>query len=701
MLQADSRGAPLLDRGLPEVAYRMVGAPIETLPFQEVGPYRLIRILGEGGMGVVGLAEREDTGGQVAIKFLLHAGMTPARRERFAGEIRTLAKLRHPFIARLYDAGALADGTPWFVMEYVDGKPFTAYCLEQARPVEELLRLFRSVCQAVQYAHGQEVIHRDLKPSNILVEADGTPRLLDFGIARELNDAGERADRPGYSLRFLSPDYAAPEWERDGIVGAFTDVYSLGVILYEVLAGRRPFERSKLTAAGDASAVVELPPEKPSARANRRLGRRDWSDLDALCLKALDHDVRGRYGSVEGLIRDIDHYLKGEPLEARPSGWSYRAGKFVRRNRSQVLAAGLVFTLIVGLVVFFTARLTRARNGALAEAARTKRVERFMLSLFKGGEEAAPSTELRAATLLDRGVKEAASLDSDPETQADLYETLGSMFELLNNYPKADELLRMGLDKMKAALGPDHPKVAEAVSQLGTLRGDQGRVKEAEVLAREGMKIASRRSAPDSPSVLEAKATLARVLLLGGSYQKAVDLLDPIVRLQPATEEGTQILRDSLTAMGVASYYLGRYESAESLDRRALALDQRLFGKSDPQTATDMMNLGSVKLTLGEYSEAEGFHREAVDYHHRVVRARPSGYSFSRERLRPYAGIGRQDCRGGSSSTTGAQNPGTRLWPNSSLCGVYPRIAGQAGNAARRSGVGRDILDASRADQSR
>lgn len=329
MLQADSRDAPLLDRGLPEIAYRMVGAPIETLPFQEVGPYRLIRTLGEGGMGVVGLAEREDTGGQVAIKFLLHAGMTPARRERFAGEIRTLAKLRHPFIARLYDAGALADGTPWFVMEYVDGNPFTAYCLEQTRPVEELLRLFRSVCQAVQYAHGQEVIHRDLKPSNILVEADGTPRLLDFGVARGLNDAGELGDRSGYSLRFLSPDYAAPEWQCDGIVGAYTDVYSLGVILYEVLAGRRPFERSKLTAAGDASPV---PPEKPSARANRRLSRRDWNDLDALCLKALDHDVRERYGSVEALIRDIDHYLKEEPLEARPGGWSYRTGKFARET---------------------------------------------------------------------------------------------------------------------------------------------------------------------------------------------------------------------------------------------------------------------------------------------------------------------------------------------------------------------------------
>ncbi len=596
LLKSDSGETPLLDRGLPEIAYRMVGAPVETLPVREVGPYRLIRILGEGGMGVVGLAEREDTGQPVAIKFLLHAGMTPARREQFAREIKTLAKLKHPFIARLYDAGTLLDGTPWFVMEYVEGEPFTEYCRQRERPVEEQLRLFRRVCEAVQYAHGQAVIHRDLKPSNILVERDGTPRLLDFGIARELNDPAGDGDGSS-SVRFYSEGYAAPEWKRDGSVGAYTDVYSLGVILYEMLAGRRP---------------VEQAPAKPSSVASRRLSQRAWKDLDALCLKALAYDVAARYASVEALIRDIDHFLREEPLEARPGGLGYRSDKFIRRNRRAVAAACLVFTLIVGLVVFFTVRLARARNAALAEAARTKRVERFMLNLFQGGKAAAPSPDLRAVALLDRGVTEAASLDSDPETQADLYETLGEMYQLLGNYPTADELLRAGLDKMKAALGPEHPKVADAISQLGILRGDQAQFPEAETLARKALEVASRHAAADSASLLGARESLARILVLRGAYNQAIALLDPIVRLQPSTEDVMYILKDSLTADGVANYYLGKFAAAESLDRRAVALDRQLYGQKHPQMGTDLMNLASIKTSLGEYPEAEALYREAL-----------------------------------------------------------------------------------------
>src|SRR5580698_2638541 len=209
LLDEDSRNSSLLDRGLAEIAYHAVGDSMDFISSREFGPYRLQKILGEGGMGVVWLAERTDAGNLVAIKFLPHAGLSPVRRQRFAREIKTLAKLKHPYIARLYDAGTLADGTPWFVMEYVEGKRFTEYCRQRMRSVEDRLRLFRSICGAVQYAHGQEIIHRDLKPSNILVEPDGTPKLLDFGIARQLQHLDETAEETRPGLRFMSPDYAA------------------------------------------------------------------------------------------------------------------------------------------------------------------------------------------------------------------------------------------------------------------------------------------------------------------------------------------------------------------------------------------------------------------------------------------------------------------------------------------------------------
>ena len=198
--------------------------------------YQLIRILGEGGMGVVWLARRKDADNLVAAKFLPHARLSPARLARFTDEIKTQGKLRHPYIARFYDAGTLADATPWFVMEYVEGVPITEYCAQHQLDAEATLRLFRCVCEAVQYAHGQEVIHRDLKPSNILVEKDASPRLLDFGIAKQLHNL-EEAKRTKPEFRFMTKDYAAPEWKYDGVVGFRTDVYSLGVILYQLLAG--------------------------------------------------------------------------------------------------------------------------------------------------------------------------------------------------------------------------------------------------------------------------------------------------------------------------------------------------------------------------------------------------------------------------------------------------------------------------------
>src|SRR5271163_1855099 len=401
LLREDSRGASLLDRDIAHVAHQVFhDSSSEFRPFQEFGPYRIIKKLGEGGMGVVYLAEREDLGSQVAVKILRDAWLSPARRARFAAEQRTLAQLNHPSIARLYDADTSPDGTPFFVMEYVEGVPLTNYCRQHNCPATERLRLFREVCEAVLYAHQHAVIHRDLKPSNILVKDDQTVRLLDFGIAKQIESLGDSVDQTLTGLRLMTPAYAAPEQIRGEQVGIQADVYSLGVILYELLAGRLPFDLSKVTPAQAERILTEQEAEKPSTADHdgnvADASRAAWADLDVLCLTAMHKDARQRYQSVDALIRDVDHYLKGEPLDAQPDSLRYTVGKFARRNWKPLSGTAAVLAMVLGLVIFYTVRLTRARNAALAQDERTERIQQFMLNLFQGGDPSAgPADDLR------------------------------------------------------------------------------------------------------------------------------------------------------------------------------------------------------------------------------------------------------------------------------------------------------------------
>src|SRR5450631_1894535 len=299
MLDQDASGHSLLDRNLADVAHETLSESASpSLILKEIGPYRILRLLGEGGMGVVYLAERGDLGTQVAVKVLRDAWLSPARRERFATEQRTLAQLNHPSIARIYDADILDDGTPWFVMEYVDGSPLTSYCRKLDCSVKQRLQLFRSVCEAVQHAHSHAVIHRDLKPSNILVKNDGSVRLLDFGIAKQLESLDLAVDQTMTGLRMMTPAYASPEQVRGERVGISTDVYSLGVILYELLTGQLPFDLSGLTPAEAPTVITEHASGKPSAAVKRTIdsksnshalsvSRTAWADLDVLCLSAM------------------------------------------------------------------------------------------------------------------------------------------------------------------------------------------------------------------------------------------------------------------------------------------------------------------------------------------------------------------------------------------------------------------------------
>ncbi|HKN73824.1 MAG TPA: tetratricopeptide repeat protein [Candidatus Acidoferrum sp.] len=627
LLAEDARGSSLLDSDIAQVVGHVLTDPATSpLPFKDFGPYRIVRAIGEGGMGIVYLAEREDLGSQVAIKILRDAGLSPGRRHLFAAEQRTLAQLNHPSIARLYDADTSPDGSPFFVMEYVEGVPLTLYCDKNNCSIHGRLRLFRAVCEAVLYAHQHAVIHRDLKPSNILVKNDETVRLLDFGISKHIESLGDSAGKTMMGLRLMTPAYAAPEQIRGEQVGIHSDVYSLGVILYELLAGRLPIDFSNLTPAQAEKILTQQETEKPSAAADRFLrlpqqsdnatpaSKAEWADLDVLCLTAMHKDPQRRYRSVEALIRDIDHFLEGEPLEAQPDTLAYRLRKFVRRNRQPVAAGAVAFALVVGLVTFFTVRLAIARNTALAEAARTQRIQKFMTNLFQGGDESAgPADSLRVVTLLDRGVQEAQSLNGEPEVQAELYETLGTLYQKLGKLDQANRLLNTSLQERKTLYGGDAAQVAESLVALGLLRADQAQLPEAEKLVREGLAMSKRHLPPNHPAVAKATTALGIVLEDRGSYDEAIKSLEEAVHLQSAKGAATPEAAASLYELASTHFYAGHYDISESLNERLLAMYRQIYGERHPRVADVLINLGAIKYDLGHYPEAEKYDRQALD----------------------------------------------------------------------------------------
>jgi len=631
MLAADAAGESMLDRGIAAAASGVLDADVPPALRESFGAYSITELLGEGGMGVVYLARRNDLGTLAAIKILRDAWLSPSRRDRFASEQRTLAHLNHPSIARLYDAGSLPDGTPWFVMEYVRGRPLTEYADAHASTIAQRLRLVRSVCDAVLHAHRHAIIHRDLKPSNILVTDDGEIKLLDFGIAKPLESLDGPGDRTRTGMQLMTPAYAAPEQLRGGRVGIHTDVYSMGVILYELLAGHLPLDVAGRTPAELAQIIEQQGPERlsvalsraggasPGARERARsLHRGALADLDVLCHTAMHKEPSRRYLTVEALIRDIDHYLRGEPLEARADSTRYRAGKFVRRNWRAVGAAAAAMLAIILLVVFYTVRVTAARNAALAEAARTQRVQAFMTNLFEGGDESVgPADSLRVVTLIDRGVQEARSLDGEPAIQADLLATLGGLYEKLGNLSRADSLLTASLVRRRALYGPEHPDVGESLVALGLLRADQARLPEAEQLIRDGLAMVKRSLPETHPAIASASAALGRVLQNRGAYAQAIPVLEEVVRDREAADTASPDLASALNELANTHFYAGHFLVSDSLNRRALEIYRNLYGAGHPLVADNLINLGAIQDEFGNYDETERLYRQALDINRR------------------------------------------------------------------------------------
>lgn len=588
LLRADAaEGSPLdagagaLLAGLGEEGAAPAGAAGGRAPLtgRRLGAWRLGELLGQGGMGAVYAARRVEGEfeQEAAVKVLRASADSPELRARFRRERQLLASLGHPAIARLLDGG-VEDGELWFALERVEGVPITAHARARGLTVSERLTLFLAVCDAVEAAHRRLVVHRDLKPSNILVTAAGEVKLLDFGIAKLLEgDEGEALTRS--EARPLTPRYAAPEQILGAPPTTGMDVYALGVVLYELLTGSLPHDRSTASPVALARELERETVAPPSRRvltgdeAGRRLARRLTGDLDAILLRALRPEPERRYASVAELTNDLRLHLAGRPVGARGGAWRYRAGSFVRRHRLAVLAATLVVAaLVAGLgVAAWQARIARVeRDRARVEAAKATEVARFMTRLFHQADPArARGASLTAREVLAAGGERVEQdLAGQPEIQATLLLAIGSVERDLGLYAEAAPRLERALALRERSFGAGSLEVAEALHELGQLDRYFDRLEEGR--ARLELALALRETAL-GPDHLEVARTLS--------------------------------------ALGVVQRYAGEIEASRASFERALAIADR-FGQEDDETGRWWNSLGLVLSDLGAYAEAEPvFHR--------------------------------------------------------------------------------------------
>lgn len=570
------------------------GTPSVTLAGLELGAYRLVRPLGQGGMGTVWLATRSDGRfeGFAAVKLLNLALLSAAGQERFRREGSVLASLTHPGIARLLDAGVNATGQPFLVLEYVDGLPIDDFAREHRLTVEERVRLFLQVLAAVGHAHAHLVVHRDLKPSNILVTPDGVVKLLDFGIAKLL-DGESGGDRSALTLeggRVLTPRYAAPEQVRDQPLTTATDVYALGVLLYLLLSGRHPTAGDG-SPTGDVRTLLEIEPP-----------RLDLGDLDNILDKALRKVPAERYQTVAAFSQDLERYLRNEPVSARPHSAAYRVRKFIRRNRSGVFAGTVAVLILFAATVFSLVQMNHAReqrDGAVRERRRADAQVEFQNVLLSSiGDR--PMT-MREIVDQARGVLEGQSAGDQRTRTALLLQLAGSYRELGDTKVREELLLRA---ESLAVIGKDLIHQAQARCDLGDLRRKQGRYDDAwkelargDSLARAAGDPAIEAICQDDRSVLASETHRADEALRAAS--RAVAIRDSLGE----THDGLYL--DMLTDLGSALDLVGRSREGSILYRRVMAAMDSSGRGGTLNRAITGHNLALVLLTLGERAEAE------------------------------------------------------------------------------------------------
>lgn len=612
-----------------------------------VGPYRLVRELGRGGMGVVYLAQRADEqfDQEVAIKLIAHRD-TERVVQRFRSERQILAQLQHPNIARLFDGGVTEDDQPYFVMEYVQGEPIDVYCDENELSIDERLELFGTVIAAVEHAHRNLVVHRDLKPSNVLVDPNGRVKLLDFGIAKILSAEGEEvASQTGVSGLRMTPAYASPEQVRGEPVSTATDVYQLGVLAYELLSGHRPhrFEtNAPMEVAKKISEEIPDPPSKvvdqertlthsdgttetitPDAVSRVRttdpstLRRRLAGDLDAVVMNALRKDPEDRYASAGALGNDLQRYRSSLPVEARPPTAGYRARTFLRRHSWGATVVAAFLALVIGFSVLYTTQVSAERDRAQNEAQKAERVSDFLADLFVASSpfEEVKGDTLMARDLLRRGARRIdQTLDEEPEVQAEMMQTIGEVYKDRGNYERADTLLTQAYTQWSGLLSPPAPELAKNLRLQSALRNDQGQYAVAESLAREALQMDRAIHGSIHETVADDLFLIGLAQQEQGHYAVAESLHQEALDIRRTVLPETDVtVARSLGELERAVAAQGNYAAAESLQHAALRLNRQIYGRNHPRVAQDLHDVGYLERRQGKYEEAERDYRKAVE----------------------------------------------------------------------------------------